>query len=550
MTTTTEIMHISPKAIDPSPLNPRKHVGDVAELQASMRAVGILQPLTVRIVKRDRYELVLGERRLTAALALKMIAVPCVVREMTDQEVLEAQIVENSQRADVHPLDEADGFKALVGFGQSAAQIADKVGRSVPFVVQRLQLCHLSKKGRAAFDAEVISLGAAIVLARVPVELQDHALKAVTQGRYGDAGPISGKAAREFVENHYSHRLAGAPWKLDDATLVPAAGACTVCPKRTGNQRELFDDVKHKDTCTDPTCYRSKLDAVWQIRVARAPETGETIAEGKAADAVRAYNSGFVEVRGSDPYWTGTKEVPIVGVIKKSKLPITVVREHHGNAREFVREVDLRKALKLRDASASHSGPSGESLAKTKALARIENRTMALALEQAVAKVEKATKTEPLIALIVRAFAKRAWNDAQKIVLRRRGVELKPGMYQGAEKAIVKLCDEMTHAQRIGLGVELALVGIGHGTEPDSKAALKTLGIDVAKIQREVTAEDRERTKAKAARKAKADKKPAATKATKGVCTKCGCTESTPCVVDGDACAWANPEKTLCTACA
>lgn len=549
MITTTEIFHVRPDAIDPSPLNPRKRVGPVDDLVASIREVGILQPLTVRKVKADRFELVLGERRLTAAKEIELETVPCIKRDMTDEEVLEAQIVENSQRTDVHPLDEADGFKTLVGFGRTPKEIADKVGRSIPFVVQRLQLCELGAKGRAAFDGGRISLGAAIVLARVPAGLQDKVLRELLQYRHDKENPITASTARDVVERGYSHRLAGVPWKLEDCDLVPKAGPCTTCPKRTGNQRELFDDVKATDVCTDPDCYREKLDAAWAIRVSQAAEKGETILEGKAAAAVRTYNSGYVEVGTGDPYWTGSKELQIRGVVRKAKIPLTVIRdERHGQHREFVREADLRKALKLKGPSASQTSSSSSGTDKRARLReRIALRTFTAGVGQAVAKVEKATKVEPLIALIVRAFAARAWNDAQKAVLRRRAIDFKGG---GAEQAIVKLCDSMTPAQRLGLGVELAIVGTGGSWRNGTKwrATLEELGVDVAKIQEAIETEQRERAKSRKAKPKKSAAKEA--KPQKGTCTGCGCTESTPCTGDDGPCSWANAEQTLCTACA
>ena len=100
----TVVQMIPVDAISPSPLNPRSDLGNVGELAASITALGIIQPMTVRPAEDGRYLLVAGERRLAAALAAGLTEVPAIVREMDDKEALEIALVENCQRRDLSPV--------------------------------------------------------------------------------------------------------------------------------------------------------------------------------------------------------------------------------------------------------------------------------------------------------------------------------------------------------------------------------------------------------------------------------------------------------------
>src|SRR3954451_9839864 len=117
--------------IGESKSNPRKSFGDMTELINSVRTKGVLVPVLCRPAE-DGWELVFGARRLRAAQAAGLAEIPAMVREMTDSEVLEIQVIENLQRADVHPLEEGAGFKALHDqYGVAVEELAAKTGKSV-----------------------------------------------------------------------------------------------------------------------------------------------------------------------------------------------------------------------------------------------------------------------------------------------------------------------------------------------------------------------------------------------------------------------------------
>jgi ParB family transcriptional regulator, chromosome partitioning protein len=129
-----------------NPQQPRKHFdeGDLTDLANSIRTHGVLQPILVRPIPGGKYEIVAGERRWRAAQRAGLHAIPAVIRELNEVEVLEIAIVENVQRTDLNPLEEAQGFQALIDrFGRTQQEIADAVGKSRPHIANMLRLLAL-----------------------------------------------------------------------------------------------------------------------------------------------------------------------------------------------------------------------------------------------------------------------------------------------------------------------------------------------------------------------------------------------------------------------
>src|SRR5690349_14605367 len=140
MATTSNLMMIALDKIVPSKTNPRKQwvENGLKELSESIKASGVLQPILLRPLNGSgKFEIIAGERRFRAAKLAELPELPAIVRKMGDQEAMELQIVENLQREDVHPLDEANGYRALLDLKgedkkpvHTAASIAAKVGKS------------------------------------------------------------------------------------------------------------------------------------------------------------------------------------------------------------------------------------------------------------------------------------------------------------------------------------------------------------------------------------------------------------------------------------
>lgn len=275
------VTEVDIRKIDPSPMNPRKHFdqGKLDELTTDIALRGVLQNVIIRSGKPGRFELVVGERRFRAAVLAKLKTIPAAIVALSDKAALETMIVENSKRADIDALEEADAYQTLLSnHSMTVEDIAERVGKSVTSVYKRLKLCELGPEGRKSFEKGVLTPSVALLVARIPdAKLQKSAVKAVTETRWADEEPMSTRKAQEHIERHYMLRLVDAPWKTNDGDLDMEAGPCSTCPKRTGNQSELFADVKGNDVCTDPTCFAKKTKLWKSGRVVEIKNAGGTI---------------------------------------------------------------------------------------------------------------------------------------------------------------------------------------------------------------------------------------------------------------------------------
>ena len=126
--------------VDPNPEQPRQVMGDLSELMASISEKGILEPLIVR-QRRGRFQIVAGERRYQAAVRLQLAEVPVVIRDVADDEMIEIALIENLQRKDISPFEEAEALQSLVlGHGLKHEEIARKIGKSRTSVTESLAL--------------------------------------------------------------------------------------------------------------------------------------------------------------------------------------------------------------------------------------------------------------------------------------------------------------------------------------------------------------------------------------------------------------------------
>lgn len=142
------------KDLQISPTNPRRRINErtIQSLADSIRAQGVLEPLIVRDIG-GKYEIVCGERRYRAAPIAAVTRLPCLVRELTDEEVLDIQIHENLHREDVHPMDEAYGYQILKEkVGCDVTELSLRVGKPEGYVLNRLKLNLLLKEAQEDID--------------------------------------------------------------------------------------------------------------------------------------------------------------------------------------------------------------------------------------------------------------------------------------------------------------------------------------------------------------------------------------------------------------
>ncbi len=274
-----------------APYNPRKHfdAAKLAELAESIKAHGVLQPLLCR--QNGRFHQVIGgARRLRAAKLAGLAEVPVRIVELTDDAALEVAVIDNLQREDVQPLEEADGFRALLDRpGYDVAAIAARIGKPESYVYRRLGLLRLSAKARTALEEERITDAHAAVLAPLSHERQDEALEWLLEDR-GHRVFVGGNGnhvqnlptavtLRAYIEQELMLKLAAAPFPVADAELLKKAGACTTCPKRTSAQAALFAEPVKGDHCLDHACWHQKTNAHIQAQINRAKEQGQRLVQ-------------------------------------------------------------------------------------------------------------------------------------------------------------------------------------------------------------------------------------------------------------------------------
>lgn len=163
---TNQIKLINTSLIDPHPDNPRKNIGDVTDLAASIKANGLLSPLSV-VPHGSRYRVIAGHRRLAACKQAGTGAVPCFVLDLDPLQQLEAMVTENCQREQLTVLEEADAIQGMLDLGATTASVAHRLGRSADYVRDRAKAASITadvRQARADFDQ--LTIGQLIAISR------------------------------------------------------------------------------------------------------------------------------------------------------------------------------------------------------------------------------------------------------------------------------------------------------------------------------------------------------------------------------------------------
>ena len=267
------------------------------EMAATIKLYGVLQPILVRKLPADRlqdtfedhttrhatHEIIAGERRWRAARIAGLRAIPVLIKDADAPHALVMQLVENLHRADLTALDEATGILRLIEeHGYTREQAADALRKSRTHIYEALRLPGLCAEALVALRQGTLKRSVALLVAQRPTPAlqQEFTRKVLTGGP--DNGPMSYRAALDLARRNYMTDLAQAPFALDDAALLPKAGACTQCPKRTGAAPELWDK-QGADVCTDTTCFADKKDAHYTRITIQAKERGRTVITGAEA---------------------------------------------------------------------------------------------------------------------------------------------------------------------------------------------------------------------------------------------------------------------------
>lgn len=293
----SSVTSIPIELLNDAPWNARKTYdeGLVAQMAATLKDHGQLVPLIVRRIDEHAFEIVAGHRRFRAAQKLGWSSLRCEVRDLTEDQAREIGLVDNLQREDVPALEEAEAYAELRKRLGTPEAIAARVGKDVSYVARRLQLISLAELPRQALAERLIAIDHALLLARVAEEEQNAALKWCLDPNAGqktavedvirerikrrDAKsswsgywePQSVKKLKAHIEEDVGRQLNRAPWKLDDAELLPDAGACNACPSNTKANTNLFADLNiSAATCENGRCFEAKRAAFVQITLTEA----------------------------------------------------------------------------------------------------------------------------------------------------------------------------------------------------------------------------------------------------------------------------------------
>lgn len=239
------LLAISLDELHPSPANPRESLKDLDGLADSIREVGLIQPLVVqKIPGKPGFQIVAGHRRHAAAKRLGLDSVPCVVRrDMLPDEELLAMLIENGQRADLDPIEEARALNRLKAMGLSDLEIGRKVGRPQNYISNRLVLLTLSVEEQEQLRARVVTIGSAVARARVDSGRTRPAAKGKKSAQY--------LSVHHDLSNHARARCQRLGHKAKGGASVGgiACGECWESVIRADERKHLHEQSEQRGRC-------------------------------------------------------------------------------------------------------------------------------------------------------------------------------------------------------------------------------------------------------------------------------------------------------------
>lgn len=308
-----EIQKLPVMLIQPSPMNPRKTFDEakLEELAQNIEEQGLLQPITVRKISdgethideetgevvsvEPRYEIVCGERRfrawnLLANKSSKYNEIPCIIREMTDEQAFDAMITENLQRQDVDPVEEAIAFSLLLENGSPVEDIAVRFGKSIRFVQDRVKLKGLIPELIEMLRKDLIPISGAMLLAKLDTESQRKFLEDEIDKEEG----ATLADIKDYLDNLFC--VINKAQFFDDDKFSDDIPACSGCMNNTANHGCLFYEMKGTEQkCINRECFAKKQAEYVKYRVMKESENlvkkGEPLTFGKSVIVIEQQNS-------------------------------------------------------------------------------------------------------------------------------------------------------------------------------------------------------------------------------------------------------------------
>lgn len=525
-----------------SPTNPRRRRGlDVDSLRTladSITTHGLAQPILVRPLPASRvedtshmdprpaYEVVAGERRWRAAQLAELPTMPMLVRDLTDGAVLEIQLVENIEREDMDPMEEAEGFALLrEKLGYTVEQIAAKMGkgRGPSYVRKRMKLLDLTPESREAMYDGTLQLSTGLLVARHPAEKQAEAIKFIakmaTKGADGSVVHAPFRDVSLALYRKFATILKTAAFDINDPGLVFNAGPCSTCSKRTRAHEDLFAESTDagEDSCLDSTCWAEKKTAHMQRVRADAQARGLTVLEEAEALKVApspwsSFRPGYVSLDATAYTEVGDdgqeREVTYADALRaqgrKAAKPVVLINPHTSKAEELLPDDVATKLLpqKMQDEQAARVQRTNQARERVDTRSPEEKawdrsavmRAAVIRLFDAVRQRERTVEELRLVAL--QTIAHRDGDNLEILE-----VYMGWGDAHDADDPTEYLCEKIAALDADQLAQVITMAAIeaalttwnGHyGDDEDALAYLQAYGIDVLAVQAKVD-EDLER---------------------------------------------------------
>jgi ParB family chromosome partitioning protein len=501
-----EYRNLPVEQLQESPTNPRRRFDEhsLAELADSFKSQGVLQPLLVRTIEDDKFEVVAGARRLRAAKLAALEEVPARIVALSDIEVLECQLIENGQGEGVHPLEEASAYKAMIeadGAHYDVARISAKIGRSQVYVATRLRLTELIPSIAEAFLADQIGIGQALEIAKLPSSEQqrafDAAFRTVWNGGKESRVLMPVREVTAWIEQNILLSLEAVPFDKSDEALLPEAGSCANCPKRTGYNTLLFDAAL-KDSCSDGNCYNAKLARHIEKQITEKPKLVQiTTAWGARCDSAVLGRNRYVALNLSAK--NGKSKAPLsphqkpckhmsdaivvdggergqsVKVCADPACPVHFADRHTPNPEQMAKEREQRR----------------KELEKQKLEATVRHRMLAEILKRIAAPLGRID-----LALVASGLLSKVEPMRKEVLARRHKLIEKTSdkvTYPQVQQAMSKLLRQADEAALSKLLIEVTLLEVvdqtSQGDADVLTAMAKRLRVDVVKVRKAVEEE-------------------------------------------------------------
>lgn len=520
--------------IDESPHNPRKRFDEagLSHLAESIAAKGVLTPLLLR-PRGKRFEIAAGHRRNRAARIAGRTAVPAVVRLMSDSELLEVLVIENDQREDVHPLEEAAGYQALLALpGYDVARIAARVSRSVKYVYDRLKLLNLLPPAQELFLAGRFTAGHAILLARLAPKDQERAIDPD-----GERALFTPETVDLFEEPDADEKIDADPYYDLKPRSVREFQAWV--ERNVRADRRQVDPVLFPETAALVSEAQAAGEKV--IPIMHLTQRPEAAREGDKILSPSAWRRADGEKNSK------TCDHAEVGVVEIGPEQYEAFRICRKRERCTVHWGDEIKARQARERAGAKAKAAGKDPVEAERGERTRQEQERRAAEARVhAERERIDRALPAVMKALAAAIRKApsggGTQLGKLVLARFEDSFYRGGMDRLGVDVVKAVPLGTRAEdlvrHLAFRVVAEEINDNDVNTQDLVKRARAFGVDAkAIIDQAAPAE-----KPKPAVQTSA--KPG--KPVKGTCRKCGCQELSPCA---GGCGWADATQTRCTAC-